>query len=299
MCDEKGVVWLAQIRSGIIGILADASVYLPASSFGADAGIVGCTAEKAGHRRSGLGNSGAVLQHLNRMPPAASIDTDVSKDVRLMIDPHRMEGEEVVSSAVMQLIFRTKVSDNIIGGQSIERKPTEVVKHVSKDQLVEIVRAYREEHEDLSTQVDQPAISNMVVGDKHGDKRSLRWEVGEWFSQEGLLDDEALQHILTEPIAGFRWVAASAVPPAAQRPAAPATSARGWKASWNDMWGWVYSNTAGVRRLLDPGEAQVGEERVVESESIPDEEARAAFTQPGARYNVDMEVEEEADDGQL
>ena len=140
MCDEKGVVWLAQIRSGIIGILADASVYLPASSFGADAGIVGCTAEKAGHRRSGLGNSGAVLQHLNRMPPAASIDTDVSKDVRLIIDPQRMEGEEVVSNAVVQLIFRTKVSDNIIGGQSIERKPTEVVKHVSKDQLVEIVR---------------------------------------------------------------------------------------------------------------------------------------------------------------
>ena len=65
------------------------------------------------------------------------------------------------------------------------------------------------------------------------------------------------------------------------------------------MWGWVYSNTAGVRRLLDPGEAQVGEERVVESESVPDEEARAAFTQPGARHNVDMEVEEEADDGQL
>ena len=72
------------------------------------------------------------------------------------------------------MIFRTKVSDKIIGGQSIERKPTEVVKHVSKEQLVEIVKAYREEHEGLSTQVDEPAISDMVVGDKHGDERSLR-----------------------------------------------------------------------------------------------------------------------------
>ena len=198
-----------------------------------------------------------------------------------------------------QMIFRTKVSDKIIGGQSIERKLTEVVKHVSKEQLVEIVKAYREEHEGLSTQVDEPAISDMVVGDKHGDERSLRCEVGEWFSQQGLLDDEELQQILADPIAGFRWVAASVVPSAAQRPAAPATSARGWKASWNDMWGWVYSNTAGVRRLLDPGEAQVGEERVVESESVPDEEARAAFTQPGARHNIEMEVDEEADDGQL
>ena len=144
------------------------------TTVGADAGIVGCTAEKAGHRRSGLRNSGAVLQHLNRMPAEASIDTDVTKDVRLMIDPQRKEGEEVVSSAAVQLIFRTKVSDKIIGGQSIERKPTEVVKHVSKEQLVEIVKAYREEHEGLSTQVDEPAISDMVVGDKHGDERSLR-----------------------------------------------------------------------------------------------------------------------------
>ena len=31
------------------------------------------------------------------------------------------------------------------------------------------------------------------------------------------------------------------------------------------MWGWVYSNVAGVRQLLDPGEAQVGEERVAGS----------------------------------
>ena len=194
----------------------------------------------------------ASVLHNDNQPRASFVDTRTPASKDYQIGGHnrkstrakkRMSEVDTLDKAAEK---RVKSAASEIPDQ--QRKEL----HVSKDQLVEIVRAYLEEHEDLSTQVDQPAISNMVVGDKHGDKRSLRWEVGEWFSQEGLLDDEALQHILTEPIAGFRWVAASAVPPAAQRPAAPATSARGWKTSWNDMWGWVYRNTAGVRRLLDP-----------------------------------------------
>ena len=213
-------------------------------------GVLACTAEKAAHRRPGRINAGLLQQHLHRLPawPERRIDTHVEKTVRLMIDPQQKLGEEIVAAGAVQLIYRTKVQDKVIGGRTIERAPTEAVKHVAKPELLKMVKAYRAQNTQQSTQVNQAAISAMKVDE-------LRCELWGWYTSVGLLADSHLQEIFADQIAAGlqRWipaVAASAPAPAAAtsatRPPAPSTTARGWSTRWTDMWGWVFSKLAHI-----------------------------------------------------
>ena len=63
------------------------------------------TAEQEAHRTGIVSN---VLGNLHRMPAARSITTEVSKSVRLLIDPGR--ADQAGSNAAMVLTYRTKVS---------------------------------------------------------------------------------------------------------------------------------------------------------------------------------------------
>ena len=172
-------------------------------------------------------------------------------------------------------------------GESVDMD--EAIKPVKKEQLLLMVREYREQH-DPENAAGRPNLSDMLVGhEKHGRELSLRCELWDWYEQHGLLADDLLQTIFDEDLLGdFTWVSVDASQPNGAAAARPQPTARGWDAVWSAAWGWVFSNGAGAVQLVDPGAALTGEERAeglggaARTPSNP--EQREAFRQPAAGH---------------
>lgn len=257
---------------------------------GDDAGIIGCTAEDAIHRRHGSAHHADARAHLHHLPAKKSVKTKVNKQARLVIIPEQSSGGQQVANGSVVLVFRTEVTDkrHDVTVDDLQRPATEAIRPVKKEQLLLMVREYREQH-DPDNAAGRPNLSDMLVGhEKHGRERSLRCELWLWYEQQGLLADDLLQTIFDEDLLGdFTWVSVDASQPNGAAAARPQPTARGWDAVWSAAWGWVFSNGAGAVQLVDPGVALTGEERAeglgaARTPSNP--EQREAFRQPAAGH---------------
>ena len=236
-------------------------------------GVVGCTAEKEDHRR----DRARAVAHLHELPTEPSVQTDLSKTVRLVIDPPRTDAGADITSGAVTLVYRTEVKETI-GGREVVRDPVEAAKAVRKSELVKMVRAYRSEFPDDEADEARPAVTSMIVGDDpNNPARSLRREVWERQRAGAELRAETLRSIFTGEVLGEEWDwQAPASPVQAERASRPQTTATGWSAHWNNFWGWIYRNDAGAVRFDDPATELDGQQGGGRTSGASGESAAAA-----------------------